>query len=95
MKTPFVKLSTHLKLTSERDSLLYDLDRRDETIKELADIIRAHDQLIYSMTKCSDWPTMRPYFTELQRGQCSRQRAESDRITNIIRRELLSDYTKP
>ena len=32
------------------------------TIKSQADIIRNMDTLIFQMSQCLDWPSMRPYF---------------------------------
>ncbi len=66
----------------------------EQTIKELADVIRSSDQLVFQMSQCTSWPQMQQYFKKLQEGQQARQRAESNRITEILRRELLQVYTK-
>ena len=72
-----------------------DVEDREQTIREMADEIRNMDQLIFRMSQCTDWPSMRPIFNELQARQERRQRKESDRITNILRRELISVYEEP
>lgn len=71
-----------------------DYNKQADTIREMADTIRGMDQLIYQMSQCPDWPSMRPLFNKLQANQESRQRAESSRINSILRNELLSIYTK-
>jgi len=72
-----------------------DVEDRDQIIREMADEIRTIDQLIYRMSQCIDWHTMRPIFNELQSRQEKRQKAESNRITDIMRRELISVYKRP
>ena len=76
-----------------REALDFDADR-NQTIREMADTIRGMDQLIYQMSQCMDWSSMRPLFNKLQVSQESRQQAESSRIGSILRTELLSIYTK-
>lgn len=91
--------STFLKQKALLDQAYADLDERDitvseqsRTIKSMADTIRNMDQLIYRMSQCTSWPAMQPWFAQLQAGQESRQRAESDRITDLMRTELISVY---
>lgn len=67
----------------------------DQTILEMADEIRSMDDLIFRMSMCESWSAMRPIFLELKAKMAQRRTAESNRITNIMRRELLSVYTKP
>jgi hypothetical protein len=65
-----------------------------QIIKELADDVRSMDQLIFHMSQCSSWQQMRPFFNKLQIMQEIRQKAESNRINDILRAELLQIYTK-
>lgn len=67
----------------------------DQIHRELADIIRENDQAIYNISQCApDWNRMRPIFNQMQVGQESRMRNESNRITNILKTELLEVYRK-
>lgn len=70
-----------------------ELDARNATIRELADIIRENDQLIYNMAQKTDWPSQRPFFNKLQSGQESRMKAESNRINDIMQKELIKVYS--
>lgn len=65
----------------------------DERIRIMADDIREMDQLIWAMSQCVSWGAMQPIFTQLLDLTIKRKRAESDRINDILRRELLSVYT--
>lgn len=69
-----------------------DLQQADDDAKYQADTIRDMDTLIFQMTQCLDWPSMRPYFQKLMEGMEIRRKAEPDRIANIMRTELLSVY---
>ena len=102
----FVWKSTYLAKVRELQAEIERLQKSDagyakvyadqeQTIREMADEIRQTDQLIFRMSQCSDWSTMRPIFNKLQVEQESRQRTESNRITDIMRSELLSIYRKP
>jgi hypothetical protein len=67
---------------------------QSQTIREMADDIREMDQLVYQMSQCMSWESMRPYLTKLQAKATDRQKKESNRIGDIMRRELISVYTK-
>ena len=82
------------KLEATVVSLTEKWQEQNQTIRKMADTIRAIDQLVYQMGQCSDWNSMLPHFNKLQAASESRQRAESDRIGSIMRSELLSIYTK-
>lgn len=71
-------------------AMLVDAESR---IRELADIIRENDQLIYNMAQKTDWPSQRPFFNQLQSGQESRMKAESNRINDIMQEELIKVYS--
>lgn len=66
----------------------------DQRIRELADIIREYDQGIFNMAQKTSWDAMRPIFNKLQAGQESRINAESNRINDILKRELIEVYRK-
>lgn len=70
-------------------------DPRDRIIREMADEIREMDTLIWQMSQCMSWEAMRQYFVQLQVKMERRRKAESDRIDEIMRQELISVYTKP
>jgi len=71
-----------------------DLDKAESRIRELADIIRENDQLIYQMAQKTSWDQQRPLFNQLQAGQESRMCAESNRINSILQKELIEVYHK-
>lgn len=68
------------------------LEDAESRIRELADIIRENDQLIYNMAQKTSWPEQRPLFNQLQAGQESRMKAESNRIGAIMQKELIDVY---
>lgn len=72
-----------------------DPNDKDFIIREMADTIRNMDQLIYDMSQKLGWEQMRPLFLQLLDGTMYRKRRESDRIADIMRKELISVYTKP
>lgn len=63
---------------------------RDALIKTLRD----QDQLIYFMSQCTDWPSMRKHFNKLQEGTDRRMRLESDRIRDVLIPEVRKAYTE-
>lgn len=63
-----------------------------QVILEMADDIRAMDNLIFAMSQELSWPTMRPHFLKLLEFTMARREEESRRITNLMRRELISVY---
>lgn len=71
-----------------------ELAKANQTIREMAATIREMDQRIFRMSQCTDWSSMRPIFNELQTDTEARMRKESDRIKDVMRRELLEVYTK-
>lgn len=66
----------------------------DERIRILADDIREMDQLIFAMSQCMSWEGMRPHFQKLLALTMKRKEAESARIGEIMRRELISVYSR-
>lgn len=63
-------------------------------MRELADIIRENDLLIWNMSQRTSWPEQRPFFNDLQTGMEARKTAESNRINDIMRKELIGVYHK-
>lgn len=70
------------------------IENQEQTIREMADTIHSMDQMIYQMGQCPDWQSMLPLFNQLQTGQERRMEKESNRIRDIMCRELISVYTK-
>src|SRR5882724_9516947 len=58
-------------------------------IEYLVRTIREMDDQIFKMSQCSDWPSMRSNFNQLQDGMTSRKVAESNRINDLLRPELI------
>ena len=61
-------------------------------VEYLVRTIRNMDEQIYKMSQCSTWPQMQPNYRNLEEGMISRKRAESDRIGDLIRPELIKTY---
>ena len=61
-------------------------------IEYLVRTIREMDDQIFKMAQCSSWEAMRPNFTQLQDGMTSRKVAESRRINDLLRPELIKTY---
>lgn len=76
------------------DDMNLELMHCDDRIRELVDIIRENDQRIFNMSMQSSWDKMRPIFNQMQVGQESRMRNESNRINDILKTELLEVYRK-
>jgi len=45
------------------------VNAQSSRIRELADIVRENDQLIYQMANRMNWTEMRPFFNELQKAK--------------------------
>lgn len=63
-------------------------------VEYLVRTIRDMDEQIYKMSQCNCWEAMRPHYTNLAEGMTVRKRAESDRIGELIRPELIKTYNK-
>jgi uncharacterized coiled-coil protein SlyX len=64
-------------------------------VEYLVRTIRNMDEQIYKMSQCDSWNAMRPHFNDLSEGMISRKRAESDRISDLLRPELQRVYGAP
>jgi hypothetical protein len=69
-----------------------EIDLLKQQILEMADDIRQMDQLVYKISQCLTLDEIQPYLAELVRLTRTRMRAESDRITDVMRKELISVY---
>jgi len=67
---------------------------KDNQIEYLIRTIRNMDEQIYKMSQCTSFKQMRPNFRNLEEGMIARKRAESDRIGELIRPELIKTYDK-
>ena len=63
-----------------------------EAMARQANMIREMDQLIFQMSQCLSWDTMRPYFNQLQALQETRQKAESAMIGRLVRQRVIEVY---
>lgn len=61
-------------------------------VEYLVRTIRDMDEQIYKISQCRDWPSMRGHVSDLVEGMTVRKRAESDRIGELIRPELIKTY---
>ena len=64
----------------------------ESTELQLMGQIREMDQLIYRMSQCTSWESMRPIFNELQHPAERRMRKESNRITDVLIPEMKKAY---
>ena len=65
-------------------------NQRDYLVRTLRDI----DDQIFKMSQCSSWTQMQPNFATLKDGMTARKVAESNRISNLIRPELINTYSQ-
>lgn len=61
-------------------------------IEYLVRTIRDMDQEIWNMGQQTSWEGMRPYYIKIQEGTIARKHAESNRIGDILRGELIDTY---
>lgn len=62
-------------------------------VEYLVRTLRDMDNQIFKMSQASSWDQMRPNFQTLAEGMTARKVAESNRIAEIIRPELITTYT--
>lgn len=70
-------------------------ERLEQIIRELADEIRETDTALFNVSQSLDWACARRHLQPLISKMETRRKKESDRITGILRHELISVYTKP
>lgn len=81
-----------MDLVDERNRHHPDLLVARNQVEYLVRTIRDMDEQIYKMSQCNDWYGMQPHFRDLAEGMTVRKRAESDRIGELIRPELIKTY---
>jgi septal ring factor EnvC (AmiA/AmiB activator) len=81
-----------IKLQRADSQFQIDYHAARNQIEYLVRTIRDMDEQIYKMSQCSDWAQMRPNFQSLNEGMLVRKRAESDRINELLRPELIKTY---
>lgn len=81
----------HIQNTEWRE-YTEELDKVRSQVEYLICTIRDMDEQIYKMSQCNCWEAMRPHYTNLAEGMTVRKRAESDRIGELIRPELIKTY---
>ena len=81
--------------TKAKAELTNQLFAREERIRQLQDeniallrAIRRLDEGIYKMSQCTSWDEMWPHFKELLFDTETRRKSESNRISDIILKEL-------
>ena len=94
---PFILRSTHNRILAKQAQVnealrKFERESYNNTTSRMADAIRAMDQLIFQMSQCLDWPTMRPLFNRLQAMTEARMRDESNRICDVMLPELKKTY---
>ena len=61
-------------------------------VEYLIRTIRDMDEQIFKMSQCTTWSEMRPNFANLSEGMMIRKRTESNKISDILRPELIKTY---
>ncbi len=61
-------------------------------IEYLVRTLRDMDQEIWNISQRTDWTSQRPHFVKLEEGMIARKHAENERISTIIRGELIDTY---
>lgn len=69
-----------------------DINRLEASELRLMGQIRDMDTLIFQMSQCSDWLSMRPYFNQLQEPMERRRKDESNRIQTLLIPEMQKAY---
>lgn len=77
---------TETNLTAARNQIEY-----------LVRTIRQMDDIIFSMAQAADgsWKSVQPRFAQLHDQMTARKVAESNRIGDVLRGELINTYTEP
>jgi len=61
-------------------------------VEYLVRTIRQTDDIIFSISQCVDWESMRPRVAQLTDQMTARKVAESNRIGDLLRGELIETY---
>ena len=79
-------------LEAEVVDLKRQLAAKENQITYLIRTIRQTDDIIYSISQCTSWESMRPRVAQLTDQMTSRKVAESNRINDLIVGELKQTY---
>jgi hypothetical protein len=80
------------KLQRESAEFAPQLRAAHNQIEYLVRTIRQMDDQIFAMSQCTDFNQMRPHFLTLSDGMTARKVAESNRIADILRPQLIETY---
>lgn len=83
-----LELSKRLRASEEQ------LRAAQNQVEYLVRTIRDMDQEIWNMAQKTSWEQQRPHFIKLQDGMTARKVAESNRIGDLLRPQLLDTYTE-
>lgn len=86
--------SKALLLESELAELKRQLLAKENQITTLIRTIRDTDQIIFSISQCTDWTSMRPRVAQLTEQMMVRKAAESKAIGNVIEQRLHEVYSE-
>lgn len=92
MKWPWSKNKRLLELESQVIDLQRQLAAKETQITYLIRTIRGMDDIIFSISQCTSWESMRPRVAQLTDQMTSRKVAENDRISSLIQGELHQTY---
>jgi len=76
-----------------RKSLEDQLHTAQNQVEYLIRTIRQTDDIIFSISQCTNWESMRPRVAQLTDQMTARKVAESNRITSLVTEELRKVYT--
>jgi septal ring factor EnvC (AmiA/AmiB activator) len=85
----------YTKLVMNQKELAGELRAAKNQVEYLVRTIRDMDQEIYNMGQKDNWPAQRPHFAKLHDEMAARKVAESKRIGDILRPEILKTYADP
>jgi leucyl aminopeptidase (aminopeptidase T) len=77
---------------SEYTALANETHALRNQVEYLVRTIRQTDDIIFSISQCTDWTTMRPRVAQLTDQMTHRKVAESNRINDLIITELHDTY---
>jgi hypothetical protein len=79
----------------EYTALASQLRAAQNQVEYLIRTIRQTDDIIFSISQCTNWESMRPRVAQLTDQMTARKVAESNRITQLVTEEIRSVYTEP
>lgn len=82
-----------LALTTMIADLRQQLYNKDNQVTYLIKTIREMDDILFSISQCTNWESMRPRIATLTDQMTARKVTESRRINSIITNELIDVYS--